>query len=633
MLTSRPPGPSCLCPCDTTALLPSAQGCCLLPSTGLLGAYYIALMLPFLEVEHLPSSSSFYSAVIQPLGLRYLATEDGHFPSITYGYSSRTAPVFQIRQVVSSRDRPLRASRIVLSAPSAAAADHAHEFALRANPVTRDSHTPRHFAEHQHAAEGGVSARRIGTDGGGTRVLITDFVGNMMEIVYQPPPDYPPHYNGSTVRYTRSTDNEASRILEWNYDIASSAAPSAAGPSSASSASHRRTARRSHAPYSDDNDDDDDEEEERHPGIRRSVTAGSSVYEPATSARENSNGLSAGAVAATLLGVAAGAAFTYNMVSRDKSRPSRQEYDPPSLTRRSTVPDKYDGYSDRKARYVDVERAVDKVRYPTEYPPPSDRRRSPPEYIARYSQADPPRREAADDVHDDLRGRHPSSRSRASSARPRSESATHRDPYSGAEAEHRSYASSRGSRHPPIVQRGYTYDTPDRESYVSARSQRSNSTVRAPPLDPYSAPPHTSSRSRSSSRVTTSTYKISSGNPRTYSRDGSYASARHVPLPESRAHTYISARDVPLPDSRAHTYISARDVPLPDSRAHTYISARDVPLPASRPATYVSARHVPLPASRAGKWEEEDDDDADSIAPSDSISCVGSRKSGRSYYQ
>ena len=604
-------------------------------------------MLPFLEVEHLPSSSSFYSAVIQPLGLRYLSTEDGHFPSITYGNSSRTAPAFQIRQVVSSRDRPLRTSRIALSAPSAAAADHAYEFALRANPDARDSHTPRHFAEHQHAAEGGVSARRIGTDRGGTRVLITDFVGNMMEIIYQPPPEYPAHYSGSTVRYTRSTDSEASRILEWNYDIASSAAPSAAGLSSASSASHRKAARRSHAPYPDDEDDDD---EERHPGIRRSVTAGSSVYEPATSARENSNGLSAGAVAATLLGVAAGAAFTYNMVTRDKSRPSRQGYDPPSLTRRSTVPDKYDGYSDRKARYVDVERAVDKVRYPTDYPPPSDRRRSPPEYIARYSQADPPRKEAIEDLHDDVRGRHPSSRSRASSARPRSESATHRDPYSGAEAEHRSYTSSRSSRHPPIVQRGYTYDTPDRESHVSARSQRSNSTVRAPPPDPYSAPPHTSSRSRSSSRVTTTTYKLSGGNPRTYSRDGSYVSARHVPLPESRAHTYISARDVPLPESRAHTYISARDVPLPESRAHTYISARDVPLPdsraptyisardvplpASRPGTYVSARHVPLPASRAGgKWEEEDDDDADSIAPSDSISCVGSsRKSGRSYY-
>jgi hypothetical protein len=594
-------------------------------------------MLPFLEVEHLPSSSSFYSAVIQPLGLRYFSTEDGHFPSIIYGDSSRTTPIFQIRQVVSSRDRPLRISRIVLSAPSAAAADDAYEFALRANPDSRDTH-PRHIAD-SYAAASGASARRTGTSGGGIRVLITDFVGNMMEIVYQPPPEYPSHYTGSTIRQTRSTDEEACRILHWNYDVASSSVPSSAGPSSASTPSARTASRRSQARYPEDDDD------LPHPGIRRSVTTGSSVYEPATSARENSNGLSAGAVVGTLLGVAAGAAlggaFTYNMVKSDRICSSRHEYDMPSISRRSTFPEKYDGYSDRKSRYVDVDRAADKVRYQSiDYPPASEYRRPPPEYIARYTQVDSPRSREVDDLYDDSRGRHPSSRSRASSARPRSESATHREPYAGVDADYRgSYVSSRSSRHPPIVQRSYTYDTPDRESYVSARSHRSNSTVRAPAPDPYAVPTHMSSHSRSGSRVrtttttTTTTYKVG-GSPRSYSREGSYVSARHVPLPESRAHSYISARDIPLPDSRAPSYISARDIPLPDSRAPTYISARDVPLPASRPATYVSARHVPLPGSHVGsshaRWEEDDDDDdADSIAPSDSISCVGSRRSGR----
>ncbi|KAK4099958.1 hypothetical protein N658DRAFT_428924 [Parathielavia hyrcaniae] len=616
-------------------------------------------MLPFLEVEHLPASSSFYSAIIQPLGLRYFSTEDGHFPSIVYGDSSRTAPIFQIRQVVSSRDRPLRTSHIVLSASSAAAADEAYEFALRANPDSRDTHHPRHIAEsHAAAAASGASARRTTTSGGGTRVLITDFVGNMMEIVYQPPPDYPSHYNGSTVRHTRSTSEEACRILDWNYDVAGrTALPGLAGPSSASTASVHTASRRSQAARYPDDDDDDGQP---HPNVRRSVTtAGSSVYEPATSARENSNGLSAGAVVGTLLGVAAGAAalggvFTYNMAKNDRSRSSRlQEYDaPPSFSRRSTYPEKYDGYpSDRKSRYPDVEQGVEKLRrHHSDYPgaPTSDYRRPPPEYIARYSsQADsppppppPPRRRSrsreADDhvvVYEDSRGRHSSSRSsRAPSAvsRPRSESATHREPYGGlvennpwATDYHRgggSYASSRSStrhrdHHPPIVQRSYTYDTtPDRESYVSARSYRSNSTVRgaaAPPppapLDPYM----TSSSSRpgggGSSRVTTTTttrktYKVGNS-PRSY--------------------------------IRAPSYISARDLPLPDSRAPTYISARDVPLPASRPGTYVSARHVPLPESRVGgTWEEDggdgyDDDDADSVAPSDSISCVGSRGRGR----
>ncbi|AEO67766.1 ce25f253-51b4-478f-899b-f205eb95544d [Thermothielavioides terrestris] len=569
-------------------------------------------MLPFLEVEHLPSSSSFYSAIIQPLGLRYLSTEDRHFPSITYGDPSRSAPVFQIRQVVSSRDRPLRTSRIVLSAPSPAAADDAYEFALRANPdVSRDAH-PRHFSD-GFAAASGASARRTATSGGETRVLITDFDGNLMEIVYQPPADYPSNYRGSTVRYTRSTTDEASRILDWNYDVAFSSRPSPAGPGSASGASPRTVSRRPYSRYSEDGD-------EPKPGLRRSVTAGSSVYEPATSARENSNGLSAGAVVGTLLGVAAGAAlggaFTYNVFKSEKSRAPREEADMSSFARRSTFPSKYDGYSGRKTRYVDVEREVEKVWYQSDYPAPSDYRRPPPEYIARYSIVDAPRSRDADDRYDDARGRQPFSRSRASSARPRSESASYREPYGGGEAEHRSYASSRSSRHPPIVQRSYTYDSPDRDTYVSARSRRSSSTVRAPPpppaADPFAPLPHVSSHSRSASRVITTTTTTTTikggGSPRVYSREGSYISARNVPLPESRAPTYISARDVPLPPSRPSTYVSARHVPLPDSR--------------------VGSSHA--------RWDDavgdDVDDDADSIAPSDSISCVGSRRSGRSRY-
>lgn len=573
-------------------------------------------MLPFLEVEHLPSSSSFYSAIVQALGLRYLSAEDGRFPSITYGDPSRTAAVFQIRQVVVSRDRPLRTSRIVLSAPSAAAADDAYEFALRANPDVPDVHQ-RHLAENYTAASG-ASARRTSTGGGGTRVLITDFDGNAMEIVYHPPPDYPPHYAGSTIRYTRSTTDEASRILDWNYDVVISSPPSPTRPGSVSSASARTVSRHSYGRYPEENN-------QLPPGLRRSVTAGSSVYEPATSARENSNGLSAGAVVGTLLGVAAGAAlggaFTYNMVRSDRNRAPRRENDMPSVTRRSTFPEKYDSYSDHKGRYVDVERAVEKVRSKSDYPASSDYRRPPPEYIARYSQVGSQRSRAVDDdVYDDSRGRPQSSRSRAPSARPRSESASYRQPYAIEETEHRSYASSRSSRHPPIVQRSYTYDTPDRESYVSARSHGSNSTLRAPAPDIYTSmthtTSHTTSHSRSGSRVTTATVRVG-GSPRSFGREGSS----------------ISARNVPLPDSRAPTYISARDVPLPESRAPTYISARDIPPPASRPSsTYVSARHVALPGSHVGsshaKWSEDDDDDVDSIAPSDSISCVGSRRSG-----
>ena len=351
--------------------------------------------------------------------------------------------------------------------------------------------------------------------------LITDLDGNMIEVVYRPPPQYPSDYAGETWRVTNSTTEEAAKIVGWNFDIGRLSLSDPPGPGSASSGSARTASRRSHAQYPEDDD-------QPQPGLRRSVTAGSSVYEPATSA-ENSNGLSAGAVVGTLLGVAAAgaAAFTTYTMVRDRSRAPRQEYDMPSFSRRSTLPESYDAYPDpgRKSRYIEVERAVDKIPYQNDYPPASEYRR-PPEYIARYSQVGSTRsRERSrepEDRYDDLRGRHPSSRSRATSSRPPSQSASHREAYD--EPERRSYVSSKSSRHPPVVQRNYSYDIPDRDrdrdSLVSSKSHRSTSTLRArPPPESYNPVPHTSSRSRSSSRVTSATIK-GSGHPRTYSRGG-----------------------------------------------------------------------------------------------------------------
>ncbi|KAL2151535.1 hypothetical protein VTH82DRAFT_6633 [Thermothelomyces myriococcoides] len=592
-------------------------------------------MLPFLEVDYLPSSSSFYSAVIHPLGLRYHSTDDGHFPSITFSDSSRTIPVFQIRQVVSSRDRPLRTSRIVLSAPSAAAADSCYEVALRANPDTQESH-PRHPAE-DYFAGSGVSAQRRHTNGGGIRVFITDFVGNLLEVVYPPPSEYSSHYPDSSSRYIKSASGETCRVLSWKYDIATSPLlASVAALRPASSASGRAISRRSHVPHPEDGDG------QPHPGIRRSVTAGSSAYEPATSARENSRGLSAGAIAGSLFGVAAGAApggaFAYNFAKDDRVHNSHQDDDMPPFSRRSTFPERYEGYPERKSRYVEVERHADRVRYQGDYPTYPEYRRPPPEYAARYSQSDALRTTEVDDFYDeDSRGRHRLVRSRTTSARPRSESASYRDPYyTELETEHRSYTSPRDSRHPPIVQRSYTYEPPDRESYAPARSRRSSSTVRAPPAELYDAPGYVGSHSRSGNRVTTVTYKVST-TPGSHSRESSYVSARHVPPPDSRGPTYAPARDMPFPDSRAPAYVTGHHVPLPDSRVPTYYPARDVPFPSSRHAAYASARHVSLPTRHVGKWAPEDDDDdddedfedTDSIAPSDSISCVGNRRNGR----
>ncbi|KAK3941155.1 hypothetical protein QBC46DRAFT_107561 [Diplogelasinospora grovesii] len=537
-------------------------------------------MLPFLEVAHLPSSSSFYSAIIQPLGLRYLYTDAEPVPSITYGTSSAAArPVFQIRQTATSRERPVRLSRIALSAPSAEAVSDAFNFAVRANPDLQ-------------RALSGASANRA-VERGEKRAKITDFDGNIMELVYQMPNDYPPRYGGSSVRRRQSTSEEASRILHWNYDVASSEI------SSGSSYRGRTAIARGY---------DDDDDDEPYATSRRTVTASSATYEPVASPRQNSSGLHV--VGAAILGVAAGAVagatITYNMVKQDRARAPRQEFGPPPFSRRSTYPEQYP--EQRRGRYVEVERAVD------DYPPVVDyHHRLAPEYATRYSHAGVPKSIEVEDLYEETRSRrHSPHRSRAS-VRTRSEAATNREPLLLAEMEHRSYVSSSQSsrHHPPIVQRSYTYDTPGqssgRDSYVSARSNRSSSTVRAPPQSHHvvtsSSPPQVHvTRSKAGSRVTTTTIKV----------DGSPASVYpSYPAGMIRVASHLSARNIPLPQSRATSHLSARNIPLPDSRAPSHVSARNIPLPRSH-----------------ANW---DDDDVDSVAPSDSISCVGSRRSGRSY--
>lgn len=526
------------------------------------------MTIPFLEVAHLPSSCSFYSAILQPLGLQYLShpgsdssssTSASARPYITYGTPLPPTPVFQLRQV----NNP-NASRIVLTAQSPVAVTDFHRFSLRANPDL-------------------VPAAGLGASGGGTapeteesRARIIDYDGNTMEVVYRPP--HQSRHGEPSVRTTQSTTAEVNRILNWNYGAVASNPPTVIG--SRAEASHFG---HDDAPYK---------------GLRRAMT--SSTYETA-SPREASNGFNTSTVMGTLLGVAAGAAagaaITYSMVKNEHSRASKHEFEAPAFTRRSTFPAAHFSADQSVPRYVEVERTVEKV-HPNEYPP-VDARRPPPEYIARYSEAGGSRAgrsqkassRVAEDVYDDTRSRH-SSRHGASSVRTRSVNPENRRQLMITETEHRSYVgSSSSSRHgnsPPItrgVQRSHTFDVSDRDSYVSSGSQRSQSTIRPPPA-PSAAASQYLAKSRAGSRVTTTTVKMpaqapaSSQTPRAMSRAGSYMSARNVPLPRSVAGTAYSS--------------------------HPW--------------------NVPLPPSNVGSsW----DDDSGSVAPDDSISCVGSR---RSYY-
>jgi hypothetical protein len=471
-------------------------------------------MLPFLDVACLAPSSSFYAAVTQPLGLTYLSatTTDNGRPSLVFGECSK--PLFELREAADF----LRRSRLAISAASPAAVHDFYNCATRAGARVATV-----FSEDQPSDDSPSPVR----------ASATDHDGNTMEVVYVPPPSYGSRYGGSTVRRTQSSSDEVSRIMSWNYDVAATSGPAHHGP----------------ARYS----------EEPMTLVHRSVTTtrATPALPPPPSPREGSRGLSAAGVASLIaVGAAAGAAFTYTVLKHDRARAPSQEFEAPSFRRRSTFPDPYPGV---RPQAIEVERTVEKIRYPpAEYPAVADHRRpAAPTHIARYSLAGAQRdrvREVGDDAYDERQSRHssryrieppPSHRSR--SAAP---AESRRAPLMLTEGEHRSVVSSKHSAMPSSrsIRRSATYDVGDHETYVSARSRRSSSTIRPPP------PLEKSSQSR------------------------------HPPRSS-----------------------------------------------AGRTVSYASARRIPLPASGTGSSHAEWDDDMVSVAPSDSISCVGSRRSGRAY--
>lgn len=534
-------------------------------------------MLPFIEVSHLPSSSSFYSAITQPLGLRYISAGDSPgSASLTYGFAPTSIPVFEIRQVAPT-SRPLKLSRVVLSASSPNVVGYFRAVVQRSKG--QDGRAASFFDEQ--CCLGYPSDKAVETD----------LDGNVMEVVYIPPPGYPEAYAGSTVRKTQSNQNEVSRILSWHYDVVVADPTTSLAP-----LPPRRYADGDTAPV-----------------VRRSVTSTTTLVEPLdafsssslASPRQNANGsVSTSTVVGTLLGVAAaaaavGAGAAYGMIKHDQPRGT--EFEASLFQRRSTFPEPYPGEGSRYSRYGPGEK--DFVYGPAEQRAPT--------LVSRQSYNQAPRFKQP---------------SVAPSARTRSEVPTGQSQLLLTDVEHRSQASSRhsaktadledmvaadyrshastsrqtsashgsgaiGSKYAPSLARSHTFDVAadgiGAASYVSARSHKTASTVRpAAPLRQHTAP-------------------------------------SVVSRPASRAlQSYVSAREPPEGPSA--------------SRMTSRISARDLNLRAASHAggTRVSARNIALPRSGVGSshaaWEREDD--LDSIAPSDSISNVGSRRSERLHH-
>lgn len=568
--------------------------------------------MPFVDVSHLPASSSFFSAVLQPLGLCLIDsgpsdgnnsnTVRGQSPSsVTYGADGKA--VLQICQTPASAASP-RPSSLVLTAPSRSAVARFHACGLKANPLLGPLGAP---------LRASGQAAWLGTDDGGlSRAVLHDLDGNRMEVVYPDPSPRqdPVHYTGKPVRRTQSTRDEVGRILDWNYGVASAAPATSPRPSISASATSAtapgltRAATMSRRPQEPPQPlrrslpNDTRIQQSRQPTTPSQQPVPAPPHESATV-----GGLSTTAVVGAILGAAAGAALTYGLVSQERSRVPRHEVDAvpgpaPGLPRRSTFPEKLgpahyggprledhdkrhrligrhgDEYTSRRIAYADVVDDYEHAWPPPKYLP----QRSHHETAASSSSVakSAPRNRAVDDAYD-VRSRHSSRMggSRAHSSRSRSEAPITRVPFDPIELDQQSYAISRHSAAPKSSHSHSRSHRPTREleqdSYVSAQTHRSDATARAPaPLPGHMLEQDLVYRSRAGSRVST------------------------VKAPASGGHAVARRAS---------------------SKA---------------PSSYVSARGVPLPPSGVGSSHANWDDDMGSVAPSDSISCVGSKTSRRS---
>ncbi|KAI0388375.1 hypothetical protein F5Y17DRAFT_226014 [Xylariaceae sp. FL0594] len=270
--------------------------------------------LPSVQVRDLPPAASFYSAVCQPLGLRFLSANS---TSIVFGNSSSNpGPVFEVNAAP-----PTRPTRMILSVSSPSVVSAFHAAARRANP-TGKSYI--------------LLCDGKGQGGGESRATATDLEGNMIEVVCKPGPF------------------AATRILHWNLDVVTTpdiprSVVGSAGPSPPAM---------SVAPSLD---------EGIYTYFKRSLTMTTVETSPAQEP-QNSKGVGTGTMIGAVLGaVAAGAAvgagITYALSKNDRNRAPRQEVDAPSLQRRATYPEPY---PDQRPYYI--ERAVERVHYPERYP-------------------------------------------------------------------------------------------------------------------------------------------------------------------------------------------------------------------------------------------------------------------------
>jgi hypothetical protein len=627
--------------------------------------------VPIIYVSHLPSASSFYASLAQPLGIQFLSHANVSPACLNYGYISQSAAGPRKTVVFSVTESATPSlSHITLSAPSAKAVAEFHAKSWVLN----------------HDLRRGENILEKGTDE--ERAVTRDFDGNMIEAVYNSRAGRGPVGRGPPVLEleTASTEKEAKRVLEWQEDVARSIVDTEKGTRSNAGNGGReglskplvRRAESFPLPV-----------REAPRLVRRETVTTTEMYHNSTEKKDANSG-TGNAILGSLLGVAAVAGFAAYALT---ARPASPE---PIPARRASAGDGARGGNQyvhgvpQQTGVVERERIMDTTRsvavparsYISERGGGDDRERVQPSYV-NYTVASPmqARELKAIDERSYHSSRAPSrvaeSRYERESQRPRTiapdpspervsarehgqhEKERERDPSPGKESHvsrrsHRSYHSHKSStsRSPKSrVSTNHTHreDREDKSYYLSGREEKSSRDRERDGQSSYTtARSHYSSASTvkmvkpeapapppAASLVSTSTARADRPHRRRKSSHVRRDREGHGQYPEgATSHSHYSSspthrerererdRDpshVPLPESvfSGHSDRTARHVPLPESVAgHSEWDRGSVRMVAGLGREY--NEYKANGGERAGY--------AASVAPSDSISSVGIKR-------
>lgn len=540
------------------------------------------MVLPFIEVSHLPSSSSFFASILQPLGLRYIDSSfSSHQASQSVVFGTPGCPVLEIRQLLSPIKTPRR-THLVFTAPTKSSVTNFSRCGAQANPMA---------SLHRQNYTDSITWPG-GTDG--IRATVTDMDGNRVDAVYPDPMllGNAEQHSSTRARKALQRNGEVGRVLEWNGVLI---APSRDTPGPALCGYSRQQSAPRKFTSSQPAQEPPRSSVKSHATPKESRTA---TNVPESS--ESSSKVNTSTVIGTFLGIAAGAVLTYGIVSRENQDTVQDGADVPISAPRDT---------ESENRFP-LQKNVSTAGHPTRavtfqhglQPQKSSSRKS--------------GRRASTSAQESM-ARQATSRYTALSRRwdlgnitdPSIAPMQHMTISGGQQIAHTSMGGDLYGMPPEDVRLAPTVDRCRDSGHLSSAPQY---TAGPPALSAVASRAAQRAPSRvSSAAVDTDRETYVSARSRRSSTASAQVPAHFIPR-GAGVESSSSARWMPTYTDRGHL-----------STVQSLTSARHIPLPESNVGSYTSARHVLLPASGVGSSQADWGDDSDSIVPGDSISCAG----------